>query len=302
MNSRFKELFIQSRPEDIICVQEIWGANLEALKTNLPKSRFNISQRVDRRGGGSLTILENSIQVHKIYPVNKDSNLLRTIVHGNKVLWLCNAYLNTGKVSQIQKLFRTLLENIPKEELNRVVVIGDLNVNIIKKDNEKFKLLKTLAAQIGLEIVEPDIVTFRSSKLDFAMVSKGLNGKLTVDTYNLSDHSPIVLKISSSIVNKDCERICLPNSKLAKVLTTEVLCNATNARSFLQIHRTKFQANSRRAMKRIKRKDYERKLFALLTEKKNVAISEVIRAYWTDLLNENEKLRYSLESAKAESS
>jgi len=37
LSSRIKQLFIRSRPEDIICVQEIWGAQLEALQ-DLPKN------------------------------------------------------------------------------------------------------------------------------------------------------------------------------------------------------------------------------------------------------------------------
>jgi len=101
LSSRVKQLFIQSRSEDIICVQETWGAQLEALQ-ELPNNVYSVSRRLDHRGGGSLTLLKNSIQVNQTYAVNKDSNLLRTIIHGNKILWICNLYLNQGKVCQIK--------------------------------------------------------------------------------------------------------------------------------------------------------------------------------------------------------
>jgi len=260
---------------------------------------YSISQRSDRRGGDSLTILHISIQVYRTYAENKDSNLLRTIIHGNKILWICNLNLNQGKVSQIQKVFKSLLEKIPKDELNRVIIIGDLNIDIQKKNNEKVKLLKTLASQLGLKVIEPASTTFGSSKLDFAFASKGLKGKITVETSSLSDHSPIVLTLSPLTVNKDYTRIALPNSKLAQRMTKEALCNASDAKSLLQIHLRKFKANRMRAMKNIKRRDYEMKLFHLLMEKKNVAILEVIKEYWNSLLNENEALRFSKDSAKA---
>ena len=299
MNSRNKQLFTQSRPEEIICVQEIWGARLNVLHAGLDKSRYNVSQRTNLCGGGSLTLLKGSVLIHQSSPVDKDSNLLRLIVHGNKILWLCNTYLNLGKVSQVQKLFKTILERVPKDELNRVVIIGDLNIDVQKKESEKFKLLKTLAGQLGLEILEPSTGTLGSSKLDITIVAKGLKGNLIVETSDLSDHLPIVLNIPPSFVNKDHHKVSLPNSKLARILTKEALINASSAETMLQIHRIGFKAHCKRSMKRGKRMDYERKLFHLLTEKKNIAISEVIQEYWTSLLNENELLRFSPESSKA---
>ena len=251
LNYNPKQLFIQSRPEEIICVQEIWEANLEALHEGSEKGRYDISQRTDLRGGGSLTLLKSCLQIHQRFSVNKDSNLLRMIVHGNKILWLCNCYLNLGKVSQIQKLFKTLLDKIPKDELNRLVIIGDLNIDVQMKESEKFKLLKTLAGQLGLEIVEPHVGTCRSSKLDIAIVAKSLRGNLMVESSDLSDHCPITLNISPSLVNKDFHRVSLPNSKLARTLTKEALNNATNAETLLRNHQFKFRAHSERALKRI---------------------------------------------------
>jgi len=224
---------------------------------------------------------------------------MRIVIHGNKILWLCNAYLYKGKVSQVQKLFKTLLDIIPKEELNRLVIIGDLNVDLRKKETEKFKLIKSLATQLGLDIIEPPSGTFRSSKLDFALVSKNLKGSLRVENSSLSDHLPIILTICPSIINLDYQKISLPNSKLAHSLTKEALLNANNSKSLIQNHQISYETNKNRSLKNIKRKDYEKKLFHLLTERKNIAISKVIEDYWTDLLNENEKLRFSIESSKA---
>ena len=90
--------------------------------------------RDNERGGGSLTILKGNWKVHKEFAVNKDTKFLRTILHDNKVLWLCNAYLNKGRVSQIQKLFKSLMDIIPSDEWDRVIVIVDLKVNLKNND------------------------------------------------------------------------------------------------------------------------------------------------------------------------
>ncbi len=59
------------------------------------------------------------------------------------------------------------------------------------------------------------------------------------------------------------------------------------------------KANSHRIVKNIKRRDYEKKLFQRLTQDRNVAIVETIQNFWDELIQENEKLRFSSESAEA---
>ena len=296
LSTKEKQLFVKCRPHDILCIQEIWNS----CPCDLPgNSGSSLSKRTNERGGGSLTLLRKSCRSIKEIIVNKDSKLLKVIVHGNKVLWLCNAYLNKGKTSQIQKLFQTLRDSIPSKEWNRVVIIGDLNINCDRKDDERYKLLKCLAKELRLVILEPTQATYRNSKLDMALVSEELKGVLTVEDSSLSDHLPLSLKINLPFVNKDYSKILIPNSKLAKKLTLASLQGACNAGEWLANHRENLRANSERVVKRIQFQDYERKLLEKLLERKNTSIIATIQDYWNELLLENEKLRFSKDSAKA---
>ena len=300
LNSSSKKLFLLSRSSPICCVQETWGASIADLP--LPFSPVNLSNWTTRsvsRGGGTLAVLHPQIIIHKEVGVNKDSKLLRLVIHGNKILWLCNCYLNKGKSNQIQKLFKVLRNEIPFEERNRLIIIGDLNVNLNNKKDERVKLLLTLSKELGLKVIEPKVNTFRNSKLDFAIVSKDLSASLQVSSHSLSDHLPIILKVDPKIMNPSREKVCIPNRKLAEYITISSLLKAKDALSWIKSHQEKFEKFKARVMKRIKKVDYNRKLFERLTERKNIAISETINKFWFDLIQENESLRFSKDMAEA---
>lgn len=114
-----------SSQADIICLQEVWN------KTDIPGisalEPFKTTLRTDRRGGGSLTSYPQDFQISREFKINKDSTLIRFIVHGQRILWLANLYLNQGRITQIQKTFKVIQENIPPEEWASLIVIGDWN-------------------------------------------------------------------------------------------------------------------------------------------------------------------------------
>ncbi len=301
LNSREKQLFVSAsnQNQDILCIQETWGANSDGLIRDKPNIKTCFTSRNDRRGGGTVTVLNNEIRIVKTHPINEDSKLLRLVLHQNKILWLCNIYLNRGCKQQIQKLFRVIRDEIPKEEWNRVVIVGDLNVNLMNSNDEKVKLLKALAREFGLELLEPNSPTRGEAKIDFALVSKDLKGCLRVIDIKLSDHRPIALSIEPSFVNKGYRKICLPNSRLAKTITIQSLILSKNSNEWILRHHGFREKNIKRAWKRIQKKDYEKKLLSNLLEKKDAPIIQIIKDYWNDLLHENEKLRYGQDTALA---
>jgi len=294
LNSPLKKLFIASKTEPIKCIQETWGASVDSTVNG---AILNSKTRLVGTGGGSLTILDNVIRSHKEFLVNQDSKLLRLILHGNKVLWLCNCYLSLGNVPQIQSLFKTLRDTIPKDEWDRVIVIGDFNINLQSPSDGKVKLLKTLAKELGLQLIEPPSDTFGTSKLDYALVSNTLNASLSVIDNSLSDHKPIVLKVEVKILNKQKYRVRIPNRKLAEEISISTLYRSLNATSWIRQHHLLFKCHEHRAMKSLKKIDYERKLFEKLTENKNVAIMDTIKQYWHDIFEDNEKLRFSSDTS-----
>ena len=155
VDSLHKQLFINYFPYDIACIQETWGINNQT--SHLPSLPNNCAliSRDKTRGGGTLTLPRKNIQVHSEFIINKDTKLLRVIINSNKVLWICNSYLNQGRTCQIQKIFKSVRNLIPPSELDRVIIIGDLNVNLDLQSDARVKLLKTLSKELGLIVLEP---------------------------------------------------------------------------------------------------------------------------------------------------
>ena len=294
-----KQLFIKSMPHDIICIQETWGSlNFNGFNHLFGCVSSGLS-RPQERGGGSLTLFKRNIEIHSEYTINKDTKLLRAIVNCNKILWICNTYLNQGKINQIQKLFRLLRDKVPSSEWNRVVIIGDFNVNLNNPLDARVKLLEALAKELGLMILRPPLNTFKSSTLDFAIVSKKLEGLVSVSNRSISDHLPICLQIKLPFCNKNYNSISLPNRKLAEKISKEAIINAMSPQEWLSSHYYLSWKFDKKSLKKIKTVDYERKLFERLVCRKNTAIIDTIKKFWEELLCENERLRYSPEISEA---
>ena len=66
-----------------------------------------------------------------------------------------------------------------------------------------------------LKLIEPQRTIFKEAKLDYAMVAKNLSFVLTISEESLSDHQPILLKISLPVTRRD-DKILLPNRRLAE--------------------------------------------------------------------------------------
>jgi len=289
LNSVPKKLFLLLKSQDILCVQETWGSNLSDPPLSVP-SFISRSARDQERGGGSLTVFRTPYKIHREVSINKDTKLVRILLHDNKILWMCNCYLNRGSKHQIQMLFKNLRNEIPKREWDRVVIVGDLNVDLLKRDDPRTRLLYTLSKELGLKILEPENPTCQNSKLDIAIISKDLMASITSEKFTLSDHTPIILQVETKIVNKNWDRVLLPNRKLAEDLTIFFLSHAIDTSSWIKSFDHFLNKFINKNMKRIKRRDYENRLLKNSLETKMLQFSKPFKSTGTILF---QKMRSS---------
>jgi len=193
------------------------------------------------------------------------------------------------------------MNTVPPSQLNRLVIIGDLNVDTSNKGPSKIPItvLKTLCKELDLKILEPEYPTYGLSRLDIAIVPKNLDAKIRIVKSCYSDYLPIILEAKLELQKKDEFRIEVPNRKLATQLTLNALHTAKAIKKFLNIFDNDLKVYKKRSFKRIKKRDRDKKLFALLTQNHDIDVKQTIKQYWNDLLIENEKLIYSDESSRA---
>ena len=127
-----KSSYIQTLGADIYCLQESRKPKPEI---QLAWQPCDIIIRNNKGGGGTVTAYPQDFVLSREYRINKDSNLYRFIVHGQRILWIANIYLNRGRITQVQKTFRIIQENIPPEEWQSFIGIGDWNVGLAQEDS-----------------------------------------------------------------------------------------------------------------------------------------------------------------------
>ncbi len=288
-----------SSQADIICLQEVWN------KTDIPGisalEPFKTTLRTDRRGGGSLTSYPQDFQISREFKINKDSTLIRFIVHGQRILWLANLYLNQGRITQIQKTFKVIQENIPPEEWASLIVIGDWNTSI-DRDDSRVKLIKEACKQLKLSIVRTQLPTRKKAGTfdDFALHGSRISATISMlSSDGLSDHEIVQLQFSLGCTIKKTP-LRIPNRKLAVTLTKSALTTSHNAVSFLTKIHEGYMQNKHSRFTNYKQKRFKLDLLeAMLGMEEDTDISEVIRRYWEGLLTTNELMRFSPESREA---
>ena len=97
INNTCKKLYINSFPQTICCIQETWGVSHSENYLGLDLSCSHFKNRIGSKGGGTLTWLKDEIHKLEEFQINKDTNLLKLLVHRNKIIYLCNCYLSQGK-------------------------------------------------------------------------------------------------------------------------------------------------------------------------------------------------------------
>lgn len=178
---------------DIMAIQEIDHPTENLLECITTKSVITKRER-DAKGGGTITLSNLEITHITRYNINKDCEIARIIIDGVFILWIGNIYLNKGLPKQIQKLFSIINENIPENERQNIILLGDFNINLNKK-SPKLTLLNNLCKQFQLSIQDPKSGTRDLATLDFIITGKGIEAALEDNLKSCSDHNILTWRI-----------------------------------------------------------------------------------------------------------
>jgi len=89
------------------------------------------------------------------------------------------------------------------------------------------------------------------------------------------------------------------NNDLATLATNQALMESWDSKSFLQSIDLFRKRNKANVLKVLNRRQIERKLFFALVREQELETRVVLSKYWEELIEDNEKLRYSLHSKEA---
>ena len=180
------------------------------------------------------------------------------------------------------------------DDLKHLIIVGDFNVNL-RNCSDQLDLICALGKQLGLSVVDPLLFTRRGATLDFALVPRQAEVRIdTIETV-LSDHHAIRLTISIPHYKRPRTLRILDRS-VASAGTLNAVCSSRNASDFLHLIQKFRKVNKLRIFKTLKRRQVERKLFLALMKEKTEETKTVLTKYWEELIEGNEKLRYSIQS------
>jgi hypothetical protein len=301
--SRDKLEFLEDNTCNILCIQESWlgktstftAENTENSSISTKVVRFDRDDEGQKRGGGTLTILSEGF-ITRQARLSQDYGILKVVINGCR-LWILNVYLSKGTRTQVQEMFMSIERLLSVEDLNHLIIVGDFNINL-KKQSDQLNTLKTLAKQLGLIVIEPNKATRNDTTLDFAIASKALKVEAVVVDTNLSDHNAVKFSITPPRFGKP-KNLRILNRKIAADATMEAISEAKDAKGFLQrIHDFRKQ-NKDKTYKVLNKRQVERKLFLSVAQEKEVETKIILDKYWKELIEGNEKLRYSMRSKEA---
>jgi len=257
--------------------------------------RFNRDDVFQPGYGGTTTIARDAIVTRKAR-LSSDYGLFKTVVKG-QTLWIVNVYLSKGSKTQIQELFMGVERYLTVDDMKHLIIVGDFNVNL-RNCSDQLDLIGALGKQLGLSVIDPLLFTRRGATLDFALVPKQAAVRIDIIETVLSDHHAIRLTISIPDYKRTRTFRILDRS-VASAGTLNAVWNSRNASDFLHLIHKFRKVNKLRIFKTLKRRQVERKLFLALVKEKTEETKTILTKYWEELIEGNEKLRYSVQSKEA---
>lgn len=209
----FKD-FVESEEFDIIGVTETW------LQPDFPTKFVEITDYIflrhdrDNRGGGVGIYIHKNIKF-KLYETNEVEN------NGVEHIWvkvcLHNEWIGIGviyKPPSIEYDKLDVLEDIflnISMETEQVIMMGDLNIDLLK-NNAETRYLKSTLEYMNLKqcIKEPTRITETTESLiDIIAVSKNINVHVsgTKDMLNMTDHQLVYCMLEKKTVRKEQKKI-----------------------------------------------------------------------------------------------
>ena len=294
--SKEKLELIEGLDGNILCIQETWlNADTKLFSGG---SNWNVI-RFDREGpkkaGGTLTLLDQGVVTRRIR-VSTDYGFFK-VAYAHHSFWVANVYLPTGSKSQIRELFYNIEKHVPREDMKKLFVIGDFNVNL-DLENDRLTLLTALAKELNLVVHRPCGETRVNSTLDYLLAPRGVEVCMNSIATDLSDHKVVVVDVTLP-KGVGARNIRVINKGLATEVTKWALDNASCAREFLaniDSCRKKFK---RYIYTTLNRRQVERKLYLALLREQQQDTRTILNQYWESLIEENENLRYSIKSREA---
>ena len=285
---------------NVIVLQEIWQKG-QTTPDNF--KNIELKERLTQRGGGTATIMKNfsPYVIQKRIEINKDTVLTR-INFSNNYLWLVNTYLHGGTISKIQKLFGTIQNHVPMNEVSQLIMIGDFNINLKNKSSDAYILLEKLCKYLGVKIITPSNDTRITAMLDYMICGKNiqvLNDKIIPKTP--SDHSAVRWEVEVNFPTRIAQ-LKIPSRKTAEKITSQLLFNkeVINAAAFLDELHLYRKDNHARMKQLLKFKPRDFQLFdKLLTIDDPTIVQDTINKHWNSIWHETEKKRWSQESKSA---
>lgn len=300
-NCTEKSNFAISLEGDMLLIQEVWQKSL--FLDQLPYDVVQLTTRKDMRGGGTATLTKPHLKCKKVreFGINKDMSAVKLRLAENMWCWMINIYNYNGSISKMQKLIGKVRSSIPREEWKICCLSGDFNINA-KENNQDFKILKSLAKQMGWTIHLPEKETWqKKTKIDYMMTGRLIQVQSHQILNSLSDHVALSWEVTLS-QNKETKLLEIPDRRKAEVLTSEIMSNKSNhdaqtcLREFKQRRENESTLMTALSYKSYKNEDLLKILLALDDPSK---IGDVVNKYWKEQWEKVEQVRYSVDSKEA---
>ena len=183
---------------------------------------------------------------------------------------------------------------MPESEWCRLLLMGDWNADLSDPNDKAAEVLKLVAKQMGLRIVETG-PTRGNNTLDFALVGSQIKVEgIRKETTTLSDHDILLLdlQIPKPLKTNNLE---LPNKKMADRITLKAWKNSKNTLQFMKSVDKQMNSRNYKILKTNKKKKIENELLnqILQLQDEDTDIKSIIQNYWKEEIRSNEINRYS---------
>ena len=192
--SDLKLLLSELENPSIVALQEIWNPNF----VKFPGYQIAaINTRVHKRGGGTAILVSNELSFRNVQNIPKCNHIEISSVeiiesHSSFIIVSLYRAPNSKIQNCLQEITHVLeyLHNTKKPYM----LVGDFNINILKKDNISQKYLGIIDDFFLRQIItEPTRITANSKTLiDHCIVNEKLDPEITVISASITDHLPFL--------------------------------------------------------------------------------------------------------------
>ena len=212
----YDELFLNFKDYDIICLGETWLNSKipDNTITHSEYSLFRSDRSGEKRGGGLVTYIKSNIgkfaQMVPKYCVN-DENLeqigIDINVPNHKKITVINSYRPpSGNPSKAIEIIHGCLQTCDNLQKREIIIMGDLNINMLKSNTTGEKLLKELCKDFNLSqlITNPTRITQTTrTLLDIIITNMNFVKESGVLDYVISDHLPVYVVCKKERTHKE---------------------------------------------------------------------------------------------------